>query len=192
MSMLGSAVGVVALRILRPLASIPRQWSRPVPGSPSRAAAFAVIHRREFHVIAAAGCLFTVLYAIDGFVSSTAPALWPFVVLAVGAIALRGCARKAASQNAADSRDWMSVPKPLRMILRSARVVVIIAEFGLALAVLSTVFGLLPSWLGKGFVPPGGLYLSTSFRVIAFGSIAMLYGQEALFFRYGDLRPPHD
>jgi hypothetical protein len=191
MLVLGSAFGVVVFRAMRLPAPVDRLWSvERVSNLP--AAAFVVTHRREFHVAAVAGCMFTILYAVDGFASGTAPALWPFVVLAVGSIALRACAQGAANKHVADHRDWMSVPRPLRMALRSASAVLMIAEFGLALAVLSAVFGLIPNWLGKSPAPPGGLHLSTPFQVIAFRSIATLYGLEALFFRYGELRPPHD
>jgi hypothetical protein len=188
MFIIGSVLGAVAARLLRQMA-----WARTRRATTETRwklsmLAFLVTHRRALHIAAVVGCILTSIYAIDGLVSRSGSTT-AFLVLAIGAIALKVFAEQTASRDATSNRDWMAVPSSIRVVLRWAVTVTDVMLMGFAIAVLANLLGIAPSWLATQptrSVPP---FAGTAFRAVASGSIAALYALEALFFRYGELRP---
>ena len=140
-----------------------------------------VIHRRELER-AAQACLAVTVVCLAAFCFGNEQLLrmgvWPLIIASA---ILDRVARNSASRAPESQQDWLRVPGPLRMLMQGSKKALTVLFFVyVALRVAS-----LQS------EEHSGVYLLVSW--IAIGcDIALLFALEALFFRYGELRPISD
>lgn len=175
---LGAIAGVILFHAVR--------WTvgLATPGvDTSRFAAQIASRRRGLSITAATGCALTMVTGCYRLLWSAGGAF--IVGLAIGAVTLDALARKAAAPDVPDHRDWLLVPRPLRAIMMRGASIASIAELGIGILTAAVL-------IAGHSEPLHGRYLGTLESVTAAFLVATVYGLDALFFRYGELRGFND
>ena len=134
---------------------------------------FLVNHRRELKVLAQVGFMVSLIRLIAACFGSDWPARQTTGFLLIGAVALNYCGGKASNPGVRGNQDWMNVPPGIRRALASVL------------------------WLGSAFLliypqwrHPSSEVSDFVSRIVLDAMITFMYELAALFFAYGELRPP--
>lgn len=148
---------------------------------PSRFTSFSVVHRRELRVLAQTGAVLSLIHFGAACLGTDWPGRWFLWPLGIGAVVLQSIARKVADPTASENLGWARVPKRIRAVLEPTRM----TGDAAMLVMLVLICG--NQWFSQPFA--GSEMYHRGLRVTASGYIVLLYVLEALFFRYGELRP---
>ena len=163
--------------------------SEQFPQPNSRFVGFLLCHVHQLELIAEVGFTVSLVMLLGAFFGKDWPkgaALWPMIV---GASVLFFLGRRIADPANRHNRDWMTVPRWIRIAMQTASKVVDWAILVLLLLTIcdSTVWHFVHISKFDGIANSGGYHRFS--RGVISGSVAVFYALEALFFRYGELKP---
>ena len=145
---------------------------------------FLVSHRHQLKVLSQTGAALSLIaFIAASFGHELTKRAW--LPLMIGALVLNSFATKVANPEIVDNRDWMRVPEWIRQRLSRIEKALGIAWF--------LVVGLM---LGNERLLHSALSGRSSYRfgvvVVLYAIPASMYGLQALFFQYGELRDEND
>lgn len=148
---------------------------------PSETTQFIIRHRAQLKVLAQIGLLLSLTRVATAFVYSDWLGRYSNVWLAVGVIVLFYWANKIANPNVSNNSDWQRVPEWIRRALPPLGPLVWWASIIMASGRV---------WFPGIFTPDNKIYVVID-RMAAGVLLSFMYGIEALYFKYGELRSAH-
>ena|SRR5579872_1752388 len=147
----------------------------------SEATDFLITHRARLKVLAEIGLALSVIRIATAFVHSDWLGIYSNFWLAAGVVVLFYWARKMANPSVAGNHDWQRVPEWIRRSLPRLWQVAV----GASIVLLG-----IRQWFHTSITPDNRTYVVIE-RIVSGMCLSLFYTIEALYFKYGELRPAH-
>jgi hypothetical protein len=145
---------------------------------------FLVNHRHQLKVLSQGGLALSLIAFIAACFRYKSTR-WTWLPLFIGALVLNSFARRVANPEIADNRDWMRVPEWIRGTLPRIEKALGVAWF-LVIGLI-----LVNEWLLQSRLSASSAY-RFGVLLVLYAMLVSMYGLQALFFQYGELRDESD